>query len=93
MAPSPETGQPCWIYKSLRKPEMYLYLADPQGFEALPATLRQGFGTPELVMELVLHPGRRLARAQTGEVLAALSGQGFYLQLPPKLEPHLARGE
>ena len=92
MAPSPESAQPCWIYKSRRKPEMYLYLADPQVFEALPAELRRGFGPPELVMELVLHPERRLARANIGEVLAALSDQGFYLQLPPKLEPHLVRG-
>lgn len=93
MAPGTQARQPCWIYRSPRKPEMYLYLADPQGFEALPAELRQGFGAPELVMELELHPGRRLARAEIKKVLAALSSQGFYLQLPPKLEPHLVRGE
>jgi uncharacterized protein YcgL (UPF0745 family) len=93
MAPRTQTSQPCWIYKSPRKPEMYLYLTDPQGFEALPAALRQGFGAPELVMELELHPGRRLARAEIKQVLAALNGQGFYLQLPPKREPQLVREE
>jgi uncharacterized protein YcgL (UPF0745 family) len=92
MVPSPHTGQPCWIYKSKRQPEIYLYLAEPNGFEALPAALRQRFGAPELVMELVLHPERQLARAEIGEVLAALRTQGFYLQLPPKLEPRLVPG-
>ena len=28
--------RPCWIYKSPRKEEMYLYLTAREGFEALP---------------------------------------------------------
>lgn len=93
MPPTEDSSLACWIYKSPRKPEMYLYLADPEGFETLPGPLKARFGTPELVMQLSLHPQRRLARAETFEVLAALRSQGFYLQLPPKLEPHLYRGE
>lgn len=89
----PQPALPCWVFKSPRKSEMYLYLTDPQGFGSLPKGLRDAFGTPELVMELDLHPDRRLARADIGEVLNALNSLGFYLQLPPKLEPRLYQGE
>ena len=53
---------PCWIYKSLRKQEMYLYLAKEDGFDDLPEALTSRFGRPEFVMELELHADRPLAR-------------------------------
>ncbi|KGE03759.1 Protein YcgL [Pseudohaliea rubra DSM 19751] len=52
--------------------------------EELPEGLLAGFGTPELVLTLVLTPERRLARTDAATVLAALDEKGFYLQLPPQ---------
>lgn len=82
----------CWVYRSSRKDEMYLYLAAKDSFDKLPQPLMQGFGQPTLVMELELHPGRKLARADIDTVMDSLAHQGFYLQMPPKLKPELYHG-
>ena len=72
---------------------MYLYLSREDGYDELPEPLKQRFGTPSLVMGLDLQADRKLARADTGQVLAALETQGFYLQMPPELEPDMDYGE
>ncbi|MCC7280146.1 MAG: YcgL domain-containing protein [Chromatiaceae bacterium] len=79
--------RPCWIYKSPRKEEMYLYLATQEGFAALPPALLEHFGPPVFVMELALHPERRLAREDVVKVMANLDTQGFHLQMPPEIRP------
>jgi uncharacterized protein YcgL (UPF0745 family) len=84
---------PCWIYHSSRKDEMYLYLAEQDLFDDLPEGLLERFGQPRLIMKLELHPGRQLAREDVTRVMANLREQGFHLQLPPKLEPHLQYGD
>lgn len=73
----------CWIYRSARREEMYLYLADENGFGAVPKELIEKMGRLELVMELELYPGKKLARANMAEVLKSLQHKGYYLQLPP----------
>jgi uncharacterized protein YcgL (UPF0745 family) len=83
----------CWIYKSSRKQEMYLYLADKDGFDELPEPLRQGFGKPSLVIAIELDADRKLARVETAQVLNALRTQGYYLQMPPELEPDMDYGD
>lgn len=88
----PET-LPCWVYRSSRKQEMYLYLASEEGFDAVPAALRKRFGSPALVMELTLHPGLKLAREETTKVIDNLRGQGYHLQLPPDIQANLYRGD
>jgi uncharacterized protein len=87
------TNLPCWIYKSPRKGEMYLYLAAEDGFDMVPPALMERFGTPRLVMRLDLHPGRPLAREDVASVMANLRRQGYHLQLPPELRPHLYLGD
>lgn len=74
----------CYIYKSSKKDQLYLYLPQKDDFEAVPAILMDTMGTPEFVMELELTAERRLARANATEVLASLAEKGFYLQMPPK---------
>lgn len=83
----------CWIYRSSRKPEMYLYLADEDAFDQLPAELMKRFGEPSLVMELALHADRPLAREDVTRVMDSLQNQGYHLQLPPKLDVELYRGD
>jgi uncharacterized protein YcgL (UPF0745 family) len=73
----------CWIYKSLRKNQMYLYLTDEGDFTRVPAPLLERFGRPGFVMKLALHAHRRLAHADVNEVLSQLRQRGWYLQMPP----------
>jgi len=87
-----EETLPCWVYRSPRKQEMYLYLAAEDAFDRVPAALLERFGEPILVIELELSAQRRLAREDVTRVMANLRDQGFHLQLPPQLEPALYRG-
>jgi hypothetical protein len=74
----------CYVYRSSRQQEAYLYLSSPTILERLPESLRRSFGRPELVLELVLTPQRQLARESAGQVLESLLARGFHLQLPPQ---------
>ncbi len=82
-----------WIYRSSKKDEMYLYLAQEDAFDEVPDALMQRFGTPQLVMELELNPDRYLAREDVNKVIQNLQQIGYHLQMPPKLIPELYDGE
>lgn len=82
----------CWIYKSSKKDEMYLYLARQDDFEVVPSELMKRFGQAQLVMELELSPDKKLARENTQVVINNLLENGFHLQLPPVLKPELYHG-
>ena len=82
----------CWVYRSPRKQEMYLYLAAEDGFDRVPDALLERFGEPVLVIELELSSERKLAREDVNQVMANLGGQGFHLQMPPQLQPELYHG-
>jgi len=84
--------QNCWIYKSSKKDEMYLYLARKDDFDAVPELLMARFGNPSLVMELELDEQRQLARADVTTVMRRLTEEGYYLQMPPKLTPDIYHG-
>ncbi len=73
----------CFIYKSLKKDELYLYTNKKDDFSDLPVALLQSFGKPAFVMELELSAERTLARADTVKVLATLEEKGFFVQMPP----------
>jgi uncharacterized protein len=73
----------CAVYKSMRKADTYLFVAKRDDFSRLPDGLCEHLGRLELVMELELDAGRKLARADAGDVMARLQSDGFYLQLPP----------
>ncbi len=81
-----------WIYRSSRKDEMYLYLMVKDGFDEVPKALMAMFGEPSLVMGLELSPERALAREDSRVVIKSLHDQGFFLQMPPNLEPDLYDG-
>ena len=73
----------CSIYKSSKKAEMYLYVDRSQDVSKLPEALMLAFGSPTKVMDLVLTPEKKLARADAEKVLASIEEQDFYLQMPP----------
>lgn len=52
----------------------------------LPAALMSRFGTPQFSFQFVLSPDRQLAAADAAVVLASIREQGFYLQMPPRLQ-------
>lgn len=85
----------CSIYRSSRREGMYLYVDRVEDLARVPPSLLQRLGRLELAMTLALYPGRKLARAEAGDVLAAIADKGFYLQLPPADEasPGEAQGE
>lgn len=66
---------------------MYLYVPyrdeDDALLDDLPEGLEKLTGRLEKIMELELTPDRKLARANTQDVIAALQEKGFYLQSPP----------
>lgn len=77
----------CFIYKSLKKNELYLYLDKKDDFSSIPEELFKSLGRIEFVMELELTPQRKLAREDTAKVMAALENKGFHMQMPPTLIP------
>ncbi|HIA08899.1 MAG TPA: YcgL domain-containing protein [Chromatiaceae bacterium] len=83
---------PCWIYRSSKKNEMYLYVVSEHKLQELPAELMRRFGEPQFVMQLDLNLDRSLARADVATVIDNLQDKGFHLQMPPTLEPDLYYG-
>lgn len=81
----------CQIFRSSRKEEMYLYVDKAHGLVDVPEVLMTQFGEPQAVMTLILDSQRKLARADTAEVLADIAEKGFYLQMPPTAAQLLRR--
>lgn len=77
----------CVIFRCSKKQEMYLYVSYKEDEDALlkglPEELMKLTGLLEKIMDLELSPDRKLARANTQDVIAALQAKGFYLQSPP----------
>ena len=73
----------CYVYKSLRKSDSYLYIKERDAFDVIPDTLRTLLGRLQFVMELDLGGRDKLANADPAEVMRLLDTQGYYLQLPP----------
>lgn len=71
----------CYIYRSNRKVDTYLYLVDKDDFSIVPETLLSVFGEPEFSFSFDLTPERNLASEDTEEVLKNLHEQGYHLQL------------
>ncbi len=78
----------CYIYRSPRKADAYLYLAQKDDFDAVPAELMRVFGPPEFCFDFELTSERRLAQEEAVEVLRNLETRGFHLQMAtPSGEP------
>ena len=74
----------CYVYKSPKKSDTYIYLCNKDEFGIIPIQLLEHFGTPEFTLEFDLDEDRKLAFANAKHVLAKLEEQGYYLQLPPQ---------
>jgi len=74
----------CLVYKGRKEPDTYLYVDRKDDCSKVPEELLNMMGELELVMELELVQGRKLARTEADMVLKHIEEQGYYLQLPPK---------
>ena len=82
-----------YVYKSLRKPDTYLYLRERDAFGLVPDGVLLPLGPLEFVLDVALSPGRKLARENAQVVATNLSGRGFHLQGPELvLDPLQAGG-
>ena len=75
----------CFIYRSSKKTDTYLYLSEEDKLNDLPDGLDKLLGRLEYVMELDLEKTKRLQNAEIEEVKLNLNDVGFYLQLPREL--------
>ncbi|TVP53748.1 MAG: YcgL domain-containing protein [Halomonadaceae bacterium] len=73
----------CRIYRSGKKEGMYLYVNKTDELQRVPEALLTMFGKAHHAMDILLRPERKLARADTAEVMVALAEPGYYLQTPP----------
>lgn len=73
----------CFIYKTIKRAEMYLYVVERDHFEDVPDPVMRQFPRPEFVMELTLTPERKLSREDVSVVMQNLQENGFHIQLPP----------
>jgi len=76
----------CTIYRSPKKEGMYLYVDKKEDLERVPEALLKMFGKPQHAMTLLLKPERKLARVDREEVVMAIAEQGYFLQMPPKID-------
>jgi uncharacterized protein len=73
----------CFIYKSLKKEYLYLYIDKKEDFSKVPETLLNSFGKIEFVMALELNPERKLAKEDAKKIIDSLNEKGFFVQVPP----------
>ncbi|MBD9370629.1 YcgL domain-containing protein [Xanthomonas sp. XNM01] len=74
-----------YVYKSLRKADTYVFLAEREGFTRMPDAVRQQLGELSFLLEVALDAGRRLAQSDPQVVRANLRTHGFHVQFPPTL--------
>lgn len=79
----------CKIYRSVNKSDCYLYVPLEQDLEGVPEALLKHLGKLEEAMTLNLTPKRKLAQADTTEVLAQLDDQGYYLQMASTTDEYM----
>ena len=80
----------CQVYKGGPHEEAYLFVDSKRGLNSIPDALRLKFANPIRVTRFELTPDRKMARANAPDVMRAIREKGFYLQMPPPREPHLA---
>jgi|TARA_B110000240_G_C13389365_1_gene406068 uncharacterized protein YcgL (UPF0745 family) len=69
------------IYRSNRKPDTYLYLAEKDDFSMVPDSLMTVFGEPEFSFSFQLSAQKKLIKEDATTVLNNLKEQGYHLQL------------
>lgn len=74
----------CYVYRSPRKKEAFLFLSQRDDFSDLPPALLEVFGQPEFSFAFELSSERSLVRENSAEVMENIDTRGFHLQMPPE---------
>lgn len=82
-APSLPLSMPCYVYRSKKNREMYLYLPEKDQLDRVPESLIKLIGEIEFSFEFKLDTKRKLLRYESSEVMRNLQDNGFFLQMPP----------
>ena len=77
------SSMPCYVYRSVKKRGMYLYLPEKDQFDSVPESLIKLIGKTEFSFEFQLNTERKLLRYESSEVMKNLLDNGFFLQMPP----------
>ncbi len=89
----------CFIYRSKKKQDFYIYLSKKDHFDVLSNSLKKTVGELEYCFDFDLTEDKNLARENSKTVLANLKKDGFHVQVPPpkhaivgefKIKPSLA---
>lgn len=70
-----------YIYRSSRKPDIYIYLAEEDDFSKVPKDIYNSLGIVELIMELDIKKGMKIAKENPETILENLNEHGFHIQL------------
>lgn len=76
----------CFVYRSRKQPDMYVYLPQKDDFSTIPDVLVHKLGILEFALEFDLHPEKKLAKENAQDVINNINHQGFHLQMPDQLE-------
>jgi len=80
-----------YVYKSPRRADTFVYLAQRDAFHVLPAALAGQLGALQFVLEVELVEGRRLAQVDAARVRSELQACGFFMQVPASVTSLMAR--
>ena len=72
----------CYVYRSVKKADTYIYLLEKDSTSSIPAGLKKLLGNVEYVLELDLEKTQNLANADIDQVISNLNTHGYYVQLP-----------
>jgi len=86
--PAEKDSFSCFVYRSLRRTDTFLYLCKKDDFSDVPGNIMQHFGQYEFALEFEMSADRRLAQEDPQQVLNNLREHGFHIQLPRQdIEP------
>ncbi|MCX8729778.1 YcgL domain-containing protein [Gilliamella sp. B2969] len=71
----------CYIYRSPKKENCYLYLEKENDFSTIPGKVMSIFGSPVLVMKVLLDGKRRFVVGTSDEIEEKIKADGFFLQM------------
>ena len=68
---------------------MYLYVDKTEKMKRVPDALKEMFGAPVHVFDMLLTPEKELSRVDATQVLEDIRVKGYFLQMPPPKEDYL----
>ncbi|MFQ1017066.1 YcgL domain-containing protein [Gilliamella sp. BG7] len=71
----------CYIYRSTKKENSYLYMEHENDFSTIPEKVMSIFGSPVFVMKVLLDGKRKFVVGTATEIEEKIKTDGFFLQM------------